>query len=544
MLETKEQKQYLALCLLMVVVLGFITFRKSPNFAYKEPQFKPTKSFDYAGYLASIKVDEKAGKQLLENLVTEEDVKKQVEKDLDVTQKIVPPELEEAKLSIEKTSAKEKVVSYLRSVGQASDEFNQKGVEFSSALFDPQADKQVLQKAQQENSAVLQKLYAQKAPSEVTDLHKAVVTVYEAYGKTLLESSNYAQNNSLQPWPKLYNNFVVINDKMSIVRDELKKLDNKYKLASLPIYENIAENDSNGFFIKKAHAVFGLGDTTIILGNIPEVVEKAIREGLSTAFANFASQFLNKLIAQIEKNYLVANFLYYSDALVRGQYVDDYLNKYVTNSLDQAMVKNFIPQFNCGQVTNLKNVFKAKSAERLGFDPENIDPKDPDYFIKLGKVGDFLATADGWQIYYEDVATQVQSEAQKAVDRELSSSGLKTPRDLTGAKIAQSITSIQGSMNAVMNAQLNLGVVNVDKIVGSIVKNLTYNLFNKFVFKGAVVYKEQGTCVPVPQVSPIIPSSETEYTAPPTPPSNEEIIKQQCEQFPESCKTTPANTTP
>lgn len=542
MFETKQQKQYLAVCAILVAVLSFITFRKSPNFIYKEQPQVLKKDFDYKTYLASLKIDEDAGKKLLQQVITEEDIKKEVEKQLDVKQKIISPEIDEKKVETDINSSKDNITTYLQTLGQASDSFNLTSQSFANSIFDPSVNISVIESAEKDSKNLVQQLYSVKVPKEMLPLHKAALTVYEAFLTTVENAKTYAENKNTEPWPKLYNDFVVINDQMSVLRSELKKADQKYKIAYLPIYPNIAKAKPVGL-IPEAQAIFGLGDTTFIIGNIPEIIEKAIKEALATAFANFASQFLNKLIAQIEKNYVVANFLYYSDALVRGQYVDDYLNKYVNNTLDKAIVKNFIPQFNCGQGSDLKPVFKAKSEEYLGFDPENLSPNDPDYFLKLGKVGNFLSSANGWQIYYEDMAKSVQTQAEKNVDRELSSGGLKTPRDLIGTKIALSITSIQGSISSIMNAQLNLGVVNVDNIVSSLVKNLVYNLFNKFVFKGAVVYKEQATCLPTPQLSPVIPSADTEYQTPPAPPTEEEIVRQQCEQNPELCNssTSPRN---
>jgi hypothetical protein len=88
----------------------------------------------------------------------------------------------------------------------------------------------------------------------------------------------------------------------------------------------------------------------------------AIKEGLRSAFVSFMGTMLNKLIAKIESNYMIANFLYYSDALVAGQYTDDYLNKYVQLQSDRQIIKRFIPQLSCGRNTaDLRPVFEAKA---------------------------------------------------------------------------------------------------------------------------------------------------------------------------------------
>ncbi len=533
MLETKEQKQYFVTTLVLIVILVVVSIFNRTDFRYKEaPLVK--KPFDYNAYLASLKVDTEAGRMALEKVITEEDIRKEVEKELDVNQKIVPPQLEETKIVLSTQSGSEAVTAYLRGVGQASLDFANSTFDPSKNLFNSSVDPQVLELAISNNEYALESLNRLSVPQEVLAFHKATLSVYQSYLDTLRYSKAYAQNPEVDPWAKLYHNFVVINDNMSGVQTGLKTLANKYKITDLPVFPNVSQA-GDGLFIKRANAVFGIGDTTFIVGNIPEMIEKAIREGISAAFANFASSFLNKIVNAIEKNYVIANFMYYSDALVRGQYVNDYLDKYVKDTLDKNLITNFIPQFNCGNNANLKPIFKAKADQYLGFDPETIDPKDPDYFSKMSKVGNFLSTANGWQLHYQDLADQARSEAEKAVDRELSSTGLKTPRDLVGTKIAQSIASINNSMSAVMNAQLNLGVVNAANIIGSIVKNLTYNLFNSFIFKGATVYKEQSVCLATSQLTPIIPSTNTIYQLPPPPPTAEELARQQCLKYPELC---------
>ncbi len=537
MLETKEQKQYFVTTLVLIVILVVVSFFNRTSFRYKEvPLVK--KPFDYNAYLASLKVDVDAGRQALQQVISEEDIRKEVEKELDVNQQIVSPKIDENKILLSSQSGSEAVTEYLRGVGQASLDFANSTFDPSKNLFSATADSQVIEQAISNNQYALERLSKLSVPQEALNLHKAALSVYQTYLDTLRYSKAYAQNPEVDPWSKLYHDFVVINDNMTDVQTDLKTLANKYKITDLPVFPNVS-SAGEGLFIKRADAIFGLGDTTFIVGNIPEIIEKAIKEGLAAAFANFASSFLNKLVNSIEKNYVIANFMYYSDALVRGQYVNDYLDKYVKDSLDKNLITNFIPQFNCGSNANLRPIFKAKADQYLGFDPETIDPNDPDYYIKMSKVGSFLSTPNGWQLHYQDLAEQAKSEAEKAVDRELSSSGLKTPRDLVGTKIAQSISSINSAMSAIMNAQLNLGVVNVDKIVSSIVKNLTYNLFNSFVFKGATVYKEQSVCLAASQLTPLVPTTDTTYIPAPPPPTPDQVIQEQCRLFPSSCVNKP-----
>jgi len=301
--------------------------------------------------------------------------------------------------------------------------------------------------------------------------------------------------------------------------------------------------------IKEAHALFGVGDVSITVGDIPRIIKEAVEEGLTTSFANFMGSMLNKLIAKIESNYLIANFLYYTDALVAGQYTDDYLEKYVQDGLDRQIIKRFIPQFSCGAGTaDLAPFFQAKAQEYLGFDIESLRPSDPQFYEKLNRIGDPLSFASSWEKYYESIAEQAQSEAEKAADRELTSPGLKTPRDTVNSAIAISINNITSASQASLNAIMNLGISNAKSFISGFVSQLTQNLLNKFVFKGVIanggalgVLKEQSTCLAAAQLSPVLPVEAIQYVAPNQPPTQEELLEQECAKYPRGCTVLPNN---
>jgi hypothetical protein len=120
-----------------------------------------------------------------------------------------------------------------------------------------------------------------------------------------------------------------------------------------------------------------------------------------------------------------------------------------------------------------------------------------------------MASPEGWQQYYQSLAQTAQSEAQKAAENELSSSGLKTPRNTSANSISNSITSIVSAERASFAAILQLGINNAESIISATVAQLTQTLVNRFVFQGVTgngggigVLKEQATCVAAAVVSP------------------------------------------
>ena len=535
MLETKEQKQIFAGCLVLILILGVVSFYHRPDLYVQNQPVAKKQAFDYNAYLASIKTDPLASQKIFQQVITQEEVQKQIETSLQTDQKITVPQVDQAQI---KTVASNKLslTSYFQTVGQLTQDFTQRSADNAKNLFFQTQDQKNLDSVITENSRLVASLYKNSVPKEAVDFHKATIILYMAYMDTLKLAKEHQNNPQGEPWPKLYNNYAVINDSAKNINTELAKIDAKYKISALPVFPNLAKNSpANIFGIPTAQAAFGLGDTTIVIGNIPQAILQAVQQGLSSAFANFATQFLNKLIASIEKNYKIANFLYYSDALVSGQYVGDYLNKYVNNTVDKAMITNFIPQFNCGQPQDIKKVLQAKADQYLGFDPQSLSPNDPQFYTKLARMGDFLSSPNGWEVYYQGLAQQAEASAQTAANQELTSSGIKTPREQGGEAIAASLSSITSSMQAIFNAQLNLGVVNVDKAVSQIVSQVTYNLFNNFVFRGAAVYKEQSTCLPIPALEPIVPAQPAGYETP-SPVDTQVIYDKECATSPNGCK--------
>ncbi len=246
---------------------------------------------------------------------------------------------------------------------------------------------------------------------------------------------------------------------------------------------------------------------TVIIGNIPDAIQHAVEEALTSSFLAFAQNYTKELIQKIENNYKIANFLYYTDALVTGQYLQDYLNKYVTEPFDQRMVMAFVPQVTCGNKVDIAAELRQQARNYLGYDPTQLQTNDPDFYLKLARMGDFYSSPAGWEQHYEDLAKKAASEAKAAAQAEITSPGVKTGRLEVGAEgvtIATTVNSLIQNQSAAIQASLDLGTVHVDQIAGTLARNTIYKFVNSFAFKGAVL-KEQGTCVSTPTLEPIIP---------------------------------------
>lgn len=522
MLETKEQKQIFAGCLALIVILGLISFFNKPNFTYKETPQTAKKPFDYNAYLASIKIDPKASQKLYEQIISEEEVRKDMETALQVNQSVVLPIIEDATIKLSKQSGQQPVLDYMKSVALIVQSLEDKVQPSSDIILDPNADPAATDKLIAQVSGLLDQYYQTPVPEEAAVFHKSHLASLDTFVDLLRVSKSYQMDNSADPWPMLYRDYDIINQEMVTMGQEYQRLDQKYS-----INQNLQQEEqqyANGsIFVKRADAFLGFTLTIDIFRKAQEILKSA----LANAFAQFAASFFNRIITKIESNYKIANFLYYTDALVSGQYVDDYLDKYVKDNLDKAMVKSFIPQISCGiSDPALKQVFRAKADQYLGFDPQAVSPNDPNYYAKMARIGDFLATPSGWQLYYQDLADQAQAKAEDAATKELLSQGLKASRDTAQkGQISTAVASSLSSLRGAINSFFNLGVANASSPISRIASAAVQTFINSFVFKGAV-FKEQNVCIAVPQIQPVLPGPDT--AIPPEPPApTEQQVEQQ-----------------
>ena len=542
----KEQKQILYGAVVLVLILGIITLTSRPEFLFKEPA--PTapagltaeQAQKYLDYLASLKIDPAASQELFEQILTKEDIEKEVQAELQVGQNIANPSVDTAKLATNSTESQAAAEDYLAKLAGSVLNFNTQTVEQNKQLFVEGAD---LGNLREKTDQLVNELYSLPAPEDASSLQISAIKAFTAYKELVGVAEGYSGNADVSPWPQVYANYEVINNQAFAMNAEVKKIATKYNIAETKITPVYAFGDNDFHFIPRAHAFLGIGDVTITLGDIPRLIMDAVEQGLASSFAQFMGVMLNKLITKLEANYKIANFLYYTDALVSGQYTEDYLQKYVANNLDRQVIKRFIPQFSCGaSVAELKPVFQSKAQQYLGFNISSLQPSDPDYYQKLARVGDPLTFTSGWQIYYDSIAAQTASEAEKAAQNELNSPGIKSPRDTVKSAIGISINNIVSASRASLNALMNLGIASAKNYISTFVAQLTQSLVNKFVFQGVVsnsgglgVLKEQSTCLAVAQLSPVLALDPTTYVAPVPAPTPEQLLQQECSKFPRGC---------
>lgn len=558
MLETKQQKRYFVTSVALILVLAIVSSCTKTDFRYQNrggsqgglsaEQQEAALKKAYADYVKSIKTDPQATKQLFQELYSEQELRTMVRGELKADQPIVVPEVPDTSIKVTSTSGQQAVVDYLTGSLTAVASLNErlKAVGQDLTGGSAAAVKAELTKATEQLRGV-------PVPKEAAGLQKALLASYASYERLADASEASAAGLGPDPWPEAYRHYGVLDQTAQRYTDELAKLDQKYKLSDLgplKIAVRSAEPSASGLpFVKTANALFGIADfsfTTIVV-DIPKLIFDAIKVALVNAFTRFIVSMLQKIIDKIERNYRISNFLYYTDALISGQYSDDYLKKYVRDEIDREVIKKFMPQFSCNQSNAaLQPIIKQKAVAHLGFDPSGLDPTSPDYLVKLSRVGNFLAQPTGWETYFQDAAAQTQSEAETAADRELKSQGFKSPRDVTQLLIGKSLSSIESSLKASLNNLLNIGTAATSGtgfkgLVTSLITSITQTFLLNFIFKGATggnlsVLKEQATCVAALQFNLVVPAGEEMFVEPQV---DEEAIRQQeCARYPRGCDTT------
>jgi len=503
MLETKEQKQLFAGSMALIIILGLLSFWHQSGFVYKDTtnyQQLQAKSDQeqqaYAKYLAAIGTTPEAQQQLYQQILPADELQQELDTQLNTTQTITIPTAPQTPVRISAAAGKAAVANYLNSTTQIADKISSTGDASQNDLFNTTGDTSQIDSLVTDLNSSLAAYSKITVPAEAGDFQKQQLIALEAYLDLAKISKSYMQDPSSDPWPNMYKQYVIMGQALATAGTDFDALNQKYNLLG---EATGADSAKGSFFIPAARAQFAVVD-------VWAKVEEVVRIAAATAVARFTLTFLQLVVAKIEQNYTVSNFLYYTDALVSGQYVNDYLNKYIADASDRSMIRNFIPAVSCGALSpTLQATLQAKSSQYLGFDPNSLDPSDPNYYQKLAKVGNFLSSPNGWNIYYQDAAAQANSAAQQAANNELNSQGFKSGRNPLGS-IIKPVQSTVSGLESMLQTMLSQGIPGSsgDPFTAKIATLITQQFLNQYVFQGTV-YTEQKTCIATPQVSLIAP---------------------------------------
>lgn len=521
MLEQNKTLSYavigLAIAALVTITVwqpGEWSFRNKTDYDAQRRQAEQELA-QYQKFLDSIQPDYESSQQLLKKIATEEVVRQEIEETLNTKQKIVIPEVPSSEILISNRSDKDAVVNYVNDVSSMVENLRGGVSPAVQSLYADNPNTEDLKKAQTETDTFVANLKKMSVPAPVAQLHKANIVSFSEYGELFDESQKYAVDNAINPWPQFYQNYSIIDNRLAVVRTELDRLNKQYAL------DQNTGVDIAPPFIKTAQAQFGT--VTVITADLERQIIEGIKEALAKSFAQFAVKMLDKLVAHIEKNFAIASQLYYSNELNRF-YSVEYMKKFVSDPLDQDIIKNFLPEYFCvsPDKSKLRDIFVAKARQNVGSDIV-INPADPDFLTKLARLGaDEKNYPLWWEGYYESLAAKTQSEAESASAKEVVSPGLKTGRDIISSQVNKTMAAVFNVQEAAISGTINLGTNNVSSPVSQLVAGVVETMINKFIFTpigggssssgGIGILQEKSVCLQVPEIKPLVPVASSDYS--------------------------------
>lgn len=517
-IEDKPRALLLGVIGLLLVVLLTTVVLQPGSFFYDTTNYARQKKLadleakEYKKILSELRPDYEASQKLLKKIATEEVVRTEVVAALRPDQSLAIPNVSDADIKVGKTADANSLASYFNDVGSMIVNYNKEASSDVNGLFADLSNPDQIERLSTRTTKLVSAIKGREVPAPAVPLHKAQIAGYQKYLQYLSTAQSYATGKNTNPWSNVYGQYAVINDRFDFVKTQMGELSKQYALDTLPY-----TNQQDFLAIKTAHAGFPVID-------VWQVAWEGIKAGLARAFTNFTVVMIDRLVAQIEKNFAIASQLYYSNELGRI-YSVEYLKKFVSSTADQAIIQNFLPEYFCVPTdpAKMKQIFVAKALESQG--DITLNPNDPDFLVKLANLGRVENFPQWWESYYMSLAAQTRSEAEKAATKEVISPGLKSARDIVNGQVTKTMSTIFGVQEAAIQSTMNLGSNNADNMVGQIIAGIVQNLVNKFIFTpiaqasgagGIGVAQESDVCLGTPKIRPIVPAESVDYEKLPT----------------------------
>lgn len=602
---SKKQRVQLAISFVMVLALSLVTLWSPANFLVKSPKVDTDKQRadfqinlakqrdDYRKMLADFNYDKEASKEVLQKVITEKEVLAIAEEELDTKQKVEIPAVKVAGDKVVNTQDAKQVSQYFEQHFKDKKQLTEKTAFNSMNLYRDATTTEMLEETKRLAQEYAGDLASTSVPQPAVKYHEAMLGAYQSYDRMVNLAKDYVPATGDGPWPAVYREWVIANEFANRAVSEIKNLEKQYAVSEVyaSVYGEEAPWLARAGIVKSADALMLFGfQLTFEVGNIME----EIRAALASALAGFINKLFNRIIGLVEKNFAISNYLYYADALVTGQYAENFLDKYLgecvpldangnavnqnqgglvfnnngescarqgginvggalSNSLskqiDKQIIKAFMPQFNCGELDmgTVGPLLQQKAQEYAGIDiTQPLDTTSGDFYSTINKVNHLASEVLGQELLAKDAAEITTKRISESITNELLGSGKKAGRDANPATPNAPVSDpiIKLSVGSIQNASLSTLVGNtllgtdrstITINIASLVKTILSSFLNNFIFTTAkFVFKEQDrqSCVTgIPQASAIIPADIPD----PGPDfiTNDFIV--QCRQNPEAC---------
>ncbi len=540
-----QQKLIIGVAALAIVALITTTIWSRPGFLYQPPtaaqrqiaQDKQKQELEeYRKYLADIQADPGASQAVISKTIDSKVLSAQVKADLGAAKPPLTPHVDASRFAVSADTSRTAIDTYLNGVKPLLEKISELPADSLNSALGAEPDPIAARSLQGVSSNAISDLYNMTVPKPAVELHTSIIAALSVHGQFINDavstSSSVAPRGAAR-WSNTYPTYAAAQMQLANVNTAVQALGHQYGL--LGDGEKTAQNG----FIKTANAQVPVS----VITNIPQWLELAIRQAVSTVILNYIRNQVLTWALRFDKDHTIANFLYYGNALTTKN-TEDYLKKYATeeqgfDNVDRDMIKNLIPQFNCGRLDEeaFKKDVRAKVLTYLGFNPSALsatDISDPDYYTKLSKTATLRGdpTGQGYALWAQSLAAVTQGESEKSGILEQLSSGKKAGYSAQGTqKIVESVDLVSGKITSAINAMFNIGPTTAATGLTGAVAGILTSVLQQLVVQGTVTLSEQTKCIKTAVYNPIIPGDFT--------PSGGDVnVSQitQCVSNPDTCR--------
>ncbi len=503
---------FMAATLIVVIAVTIIeptNIKQKDTTDYAQLQAKAEfEKKEYEQLLKDVHPDYASSEEYLKKIVTVDEVRGELERDLQTKRKIAIPTIADSEVKISDRKDTDAVANYLTDLSSMIVNFDESVNPLIPQIFATQANQESAVQAKKFADTFIANMKGMTVPVDAVPLHKTTLVSFESYSQIFEVARKYAVDQDSTPWADLYQHYVIIDSSMAKNKSLILDLTKKYVLRDMMV--GVA---SSSILFKTAQAGFPVID-------IYQVAETVFKHLLVTAFSQYYLKITDKTLKSIEKGFTISSQLYYSNTLGRS-YSVEFFKKFLPDPLDQEIVSQFLPQYFCKPKDEefLKKVFiaKAKANSAPNF---TLNPADPEF---LNKTANFLSDPKNYVSYYRDfyqaASDLTKSEAEISSAKEVSSDGLKSGRaqskdsDIVGVTVQKSMSTLRAAQQNIFDNVIKLGTGNPDNMASQIVGSVMATIINDFVFTPAgggdlQVYKETQKCLQIPKIQPIVPITD------------------------------------
>lgn len=523
MQPVNQQKAILIVAVLAVVALLATTFFSNGFMLFNlSEQEKHQIAKTQEGIKASVKfspdsgVDEAASKLIWQQVLDPEQMKQEITAELGVDIPYKPIVVDEGKLNIVDESSESAVADYFKNLSSLVGGYKQYLEPNLPVVWGYDTDQGVAYQVAKVTDEVVKEMYEMPVPKPATEFHKNLLAGMQA-NNSYVKDNDLALRNLLprgNQWQGTANTMIAFKDSSLGVEQESKTLALLYP----GLDKKLAEE--KGFFSTKEARALGYAPPTLpsvpgVGGGVPVVTttdwprffRELLQSIIAVATTNYAKNRILSYIEGVENQFLITNYLFYTDALVDQKYATSFLEKYVDNPKQRQVIKQLLPQFSCGKtdVEAVKKTLRDEALSYLGYDPKNLDYRDPNLYDKIVESSAPSSTgaainADAALLFNRSLAIVTEFQAQRAANQELIAPGKKVPVTNDQKKNIQVsldyLTSkMQSAIKTVFDFVLPTSATTGKEGMASLVVSAVGQIIQQFGVANAVVLKEQQTCI-------------------------------------------------